>query len=121
MSLFFLQIPDPELPNVMVKDDPLDNENPRSHTANNIHVVSVLLSLLLRIEREYIHIQFFAVICLLVSTYYFQDNKREEMSIMVSSVNDEYKTAALDFQKDKTTTDRPRLQGQASVRVATPT
>ncbi|RCV15380.1 hypothetical protein SETIT_3G051700v2 [Setaria italica] len=71
----------------MVKDDPLDNENPRSHTANNIHV----------------------------------DNKREEMSIMVSSVNDQYKTAALDFQKDKTTTDRPRLQGQASVRVATPT
>jgi hypothetical protein len=40
MSLLFLQITDPKLPNVMVKDDPLDAEIPRSHTATSIHVVS---------------------------------------------------------------------------------
>ncbi|KAF8725776.1 hypothetical protein HU200_020331 [Digitaria exilis] len=64
----------------MVNHDSLDDENPRSHTANKIG-----------------------------------DNNREDMFILVS-VNDQYKTAAFNYQSNKTATNNPpRLQRQASL------
>ncbi|RLN00540.1 hypothetical protein C2845_PM06G07980 [Panicum miliaceum] len=72
----------------MASDDPVDDENPTSHTNNNISRIS------------------------------FQDNKSEQMSRVFSSHDQYTRTVFDFVQTDKTTTEssrQPRLQGQASV------
>ena len=115
--LAFLQISDPKLPNIMVNDDPLDGENPRAHTANSIHV-RVLLIYYHSFElgkRIYIY-TVLAVICLLFSASFQQDNKRDQMFNLFSSHGQYIKMTVFDFviQTATKSSSRPRLQGQAS-------